>query len=160
MKKIIEIHLLDEDQITQKYNNERISQELIEYLIKEAKTVNKNDEIELLIHNECNTELSYMNMIKQGIEREYEHMVLEHNRINMIQLGLLLIGILFIFLSTIIDTNVIGKEILLITGSVPIWEMIDIELFNESKGRRKKYILKKLMESTITDNTDISNLPE
>ncbi|MGN1302507.1 MAG: hypothetical protein ACI4VO_02495, partial [Clostridia bacterium] len=40
-----------------------------------------------------------------------------------------------------------------IGGWVPIWETIDIELFSDLEGRRKKIILKRLLESEIISMT-------
>lgn len=47
--------------------------------------------------------------------------------------------------------DVIWKEVLLIGGWVPIWETIDIELFSDLEGRRKRIILKRLLESEIIE---------
>ena len=52
-----------------------------------------------------------------------------------------------LFLSSFVSEDFIWKELLLIGGWVPIWEMVDIELFNESRGRRTKKIIEKLIES-------------
>ena len=59
-------------------------------------------------------------------------------------------GIFFIFLSYQIN-NEIWKEIFLISGWVPIWEMIELELINDVKDRKRKRILLKLINSKIED---------
>ena len=44
------------------------------------------------------------------------------------------------------------KEILLITGWVPIWEVVDIALFSNTTSKGKRRIIKKLYESEIIEN--------
>lgn len=43
------------------------------------------------------------------------------------------------------------KEILLISGWVPIWEMVKIELFPDVQGRIKRKYIKKLLKSDIIE---------
>lgn len=70
------------------------------------------------------------------------------NRTNEKQFIFLLLGILFIFLSTLIESAV-WREVILITGWVPIWKMLEIELIPDVYARRKRYIIKKLLNSKI-----------
>ena len=55
-------------------------------------------------------------------------------------------------LSRIINNESIWKEILLITGWVPIWELVDIALFSNTTSKGKRKIIKKLYESEIIEN--------
>ena len=78
------------------------------------------------------------------------HNLKDHLKINILQLIFLFAGIFFIFLSFKIQ-NQIWKEIFLIGGWVPIWEMIDLELFSDIRGIKRKKILSKLIESEIVE---------
>ena len=91
-------------------------------------------------------------MINEGFKEEYNRSKQEHIDNNMKQIIFLLLGILFIFLSTTISEEFIWKEILLISGWVPIWEVIDVELFSDAEGIRK--IINKLLQSKIIEKTN------
>lgn len=147
MKKIIEIDLYNEETLYEKYNKNIVSKELISYVIEQAMFISKYDTISVLVHNKCNVDKKYLNMIKEGLELEYKKKLRNHFINNIKQVILLLIGILFLFISTIIKDGFIFKEVFLIIGWVPIWEVIEIEMFTDVEERRTRKILKKLLES-------------
>lgn len=60
---------------------------------------------------------------------------------------------IFVFLSTKIQGSGMWKEILLITGWVPIWEMIEVELFPDAYGRRERKLINKLLKSEIVEKS-------
>ena len=98
--------------------------------------------------------MSYQNitkMIKDGLKDEYNMGIRERHDNNMKQLWLLVLGIIFLFLSTLIEEDVIWKELLLIIVWVPIWEMIEVELFPDLEGRKRRKIIKKLLNSKIEE---------
>ena len=90
-------------------------------------------------------------MILESFKEEYEKSLKIWHLTNIRQLFLLMIGIIFLFLSMLIKENVIWKEILLIGGWVPIWETIDLELFSDAEGKRKRMILNQLIKSEIEE---------
>lgn len=126
MEKVIEVNLYDKNDLTEKYNKKIASKDLIDYIIKEAMFVGKNDTIKVIINNECNLKNGYLEIIKDGLELEYHNSLKRYHLNDVKQLTLLLVGILFLFISTIIKNNFIFKEVFLIVGWVPIWEVIEI----------------------------------
>ena len=152
MKKVIEIDLNNKDYLLEKYNNKRISKDLIEYLINEINFINKNDNVVIQINNNINTDIDIVKYLTNGLKDEYKSNIKSHLKNNIIQIVLFFLGIFFLFLSTQIKGNDIWKEILLIGGWVPIWEMIDLELFNDYRGHKRKRILQKLLDSEIIIN--------
>ena len=74
---------------------------------------------------------------------EYDKSIEDRNRNNVKQLIFLFLGMLFIFIATSIESRGMWREIILITGWVPIWEMVKIELFSDVYGRRKRNIIKR-----------------
>lgn len=152
MKKVIEIDLNNKEDLLEKYNNKRISKELIEYLINEANFINKKDNVVIQINNNIKTDIDIVKYLINGLKDEYESNIKSHLKNNIIQIILFFLGIFFLFLSTQINDNDIWKEILLIGGWVPIWEMIDLELFNDFRGHKRKRILQKLLDSKIIIN--------
>ena len=65
---------------------------------------------------------------------------------NIKQLIFFVLGVLFIFLATLIKNSVVWREIVLITGWVPIWKMIEVEILPDVAGRRKRKIINKILK--------------
>ena len=147
MKKIIKIYIQNEEDLIETYNADIINHSLIEHILKQSIYTKEKENIKIIINNKCITKINIQEKILDGLQLEYEHTIKEHQRNNLIQTFLLLLGITFLFLSTLVPEEFIWKEILLIGGWVPIWEMVDIELFKEFKERRTKKIIEKLVNS-------------
>ena len=150
MEKVIKIDLINEIDLMNNYDENKLSNNLLEYIIKEALYIKREDKIKIIINNKCNTKKDYKEMFINAFKEEYKNNLKIHNRTNIVQLILLIIGIFFIFLSFQIN-NEIWKEIFLISGWVPIWEMIELELFNDVRDRKRKRVLLKLINSKIED---------
>jgi len=145
MEKIIEIDISDKYDLVDKYNEKKISKELLEYIIKQAGLVKRKHRIKIMINKRCNIDKDIKKLIKEGLKEEYNRSLEEYHHNNKKQIFLLILGILFIFLSTLIKDGIIWKELLLIGGWVPIWEMVELELINDVAGRRRRKIIKKIM---------------
>ncbi len=151
MEKIIEIDLINKDDLVEKYNKKNVSTKLINYIIKEAIFAKSYEKIQIIINKNCNIEDDAIQMIKKGLQEEYDRSIEKRNINNMKQLWLLALGIILLFLSTLIKQNNIWKEILLISGWVPIWEMVEVELFPDVEGRKKRKNIKKLLKSEMIE---------
>lgn len=151
MEKLIEIDLNNKYDFLDKYNEKNVSNEFIEYIIKQASLVKRNEKIKVIINNKCNIDDNCTQYIKNGLLREYNKILDEYHRNNSKQLLFLVLGTLFIFLSTLIPEGVIWKEVLLIIGWVPIWEMIEVELFSDVDCRKRRKIVKKLLDSEYVE---------
>lgn len=147
MENIIEIDLYNEETLYEKYNKNIVSKELINYIIEQAMFISEYDTVKVLVRNKCKVDKNYLDMIKEGLEIEYKKKLRNRYINNIKQVILLLIGLLFLFISAIIKDGFIFKEVFLIIGWVPIWEVIEIELFTDVEERRIRKILKKLLES-------------
>ena len=152
MKKVIEIDLNSKEDLLERYNNKKISKDLIEYLINETNFINKKDSIVIQINNNIKTDIDIIKYLTNGLKDEYESNIKSHLKNNIIQIILFFLGLFFLFLSTQINDNDIWKEMLLIGGWVPIWEMIDLELFDDFRGNKRKRIIQKLLDSEIIIN--------
>lgn len=153
MKKIIEIDVIDQDDLLDKYNRRVVSKNLIEYLIQVVPYFTREDKIQVIVHNKIKEVPECVPLIVKGFREEYEKNVLEKYRNNVIQLVYFILGILILFFSTLIKSTVL-KEIALIGGWVFIWEMIHLELFSDMTGRKRRKILKKLLNSEIVEEKD------
>ena len=150
MKKIIEVDLIDEDSLFEKFNKRQVSNELIDYIIKEVGILKQNDVITIIINNYLNISDTKI-LIKNKISDEYSQTIIKYQHNIYMQLIYLIIGILSLVLSSLIKENIF-KELILISGWVLIWEMIEIEIFSDTELKRKRKILKQLLNSEIIEN--------
>ena len=105
--------------------------------------------------------MKFFRMVGRSIRDAFKSVIrnfsLSLASISCITITLIIIGSTLIIaknvdnFATLIKEDVIWKEVLLIGGWVPIWETIDIELFSDLEGRRKRIILKKLLKSEIIE---------
>ena len=101
------------------------------------------DKIKIIINKKCYLEEDSIKLIKEGLKEENQRSLRERDSNNVRQLFFFVLGVIFIFLSTLIKDETIWKEILVITGWVPIWEMIEMELFPDAAGRKERRVIKK-----------------
>ena len=148
MEKIIEIDILDKHDLVEKYNDQKLASDLISYILEQAMFIKKQDKVKIIIDKKCDIDINVEDIIKNGLKEEYDKLVRIYQLTNIKQVILFVLGITFLFLSSLVEEG-IGKEILLISGWVPIWETIEIELFGDLEVKRKRNILKKLLKSTI-----------
>lgn len=149
MEKIIEIALCSKEDLVEKYNNKIVSKNLIDYIMEQAMFIGKHDKAKVIINNQCHLNDSCLDMIKNGLKIEYEKNLRNGKLSNIKQVMLMIIGLIFLSLSMVIPDGFIFKEVFLIVGWVPIWEVIDIELFSDIKEKRKRMVLKKLLEASF-----------
>lgn len=147
MEKTIKLDITNAENLLERYNEDIINHKLIEYIINKSFYTGKNDKIKIIINNKIKTDIDIKEMIIKSLKEEYIKIEKEYYRNNFIQIVLLILGSIILFLSTLFSQNFILKEILVIGGWVPIWEVMNIELFSDFKGRRKKLIILKLIES-------------
>lgn len=151
MEKIIEIDLTKEEDLFEKYNQKQLSNELIEYILKEASLkLNKEDTITIIINNYTNNQ-NIKELLETKFENEYNMTALKQMRNLFVQLVYLLVGMLALFISAMVK-DTIFKEIVLIGGWVLIWYMVEIGIFSDNELRRKRKLLKRLLNGKINEN--------
>lgn len=151
MEKIIEIDLTKEEDLFEKYNQKQLSNELIEYILKEASLkLNKEDTITIIINNYTNNQ-NIKELLQTKFKNEYNMTALKQMRNIFIQLVYLLVGMLALFISAMVK-DTIFKEIVLIGGWVLIWYMVEIGIFSDNELRRKRKLLKRLLNGKINEN--------
>lgn len=150
MEKIIEIDLIDKYDLVEKYNEKQVSSELIKYIINEAMYIDKKDTIIIELNKKFQSTKSSKKLIIDGLKREYDDSLRNHKMIDIKQYIFLVWGMIAIFLATVVENEVL-EEILVIAGWVPMWEMIDLEIFNDHDERKKRKVLKRLLNSEIVE---------
>ena len=150
MEKTIEININYKSHLIDRYNDNKLSSDLLKYILKEAFLTEKCAKTKIIINKKSDIDKNSVEIIKQGLKEEYNISLNKHISNNKKQIGLLILGIILIFLSTQIK-EIVWKEIILIAGWVPIWEMTRIELFHDVEGRRKRKIIKRLLKNEIIE---------
>ena len=146
MEKVIKIDLYNKKYFFEKYNESAVSRNLINYLVEQAIYIDKNDTIKVIVNDRCEFGEDCLKIIKDGLELEYQKNLKNCKLTNIKQVTLMFLGVLILFLSTIIQGMFVFDEVFLIIGWVPIWEAVDIELFSDVKEKKKRKILKKILE--------------
>lgn len=131
-----------------KFNNEKLSPELNEYIKKECQANLKNT---LEINIEGKLTKKEQEKFANTIHSYYESLFKKYRYIdkydNTIRVILLFIGIILLLISE--QTTSLISELFLITGWIFIWEMLYDGLFNQINRKRKANIYKKLATSKI-----------
>ena len=151
MEKILEIDLVEENDLVEKYNRKVVSKELIKYMIESTPCFKRKDNIKIVINNGINNIDKCTPLIIEGLKKEYDNNIFKRRRNNLMQIALLFFGVIAIFISTLINLTII-KELVLIGGWVLIWEMVESEVFEDVSNRKKIMILRKLLDSEIIEN--------
>ena len=155
MKKIIEVDLVNEENIFEKYNKELASKELINYMINEVDPFNKKETINVIFNNLTKLkEDEYIPTIKKTLKIEYEKCVKEIDHNNIYQFIYFLIGIILLLISTLFNFSFVFEEIFIIGAWVLIWETIEIQVFSDTKIKKRKLALTKLMKSQMKEIDD------
>lgn len=150
MEKIIEIDILETNDLLEKYNRKKVSKDLINYIIESIPHLKKDDVLKLVINSKIE-KIECIPIIMEGLKKEYDNCLKRHIYNNIVQIIYLMVGVIMLFLATLIEGTVL-KEIILIGGWVFIWAMVEIEIFTDTKGFRKRRILRKLLNSEMIEN--------
>ncbi len=155
MQKRIEIDLVNEKDIFEKYNREFANKELINYIIDKTDPFNENEVINIYFNNMTKLKKDdYIPVIKKSFSNEYDKCIRDINHNNIRQFSYLIIGVLFLLISTIFAKKFIFEQIFLIGGWVLIWETIEIQMFSDTELKRRKIILQKLIKCELKEIDD------
>ncbi len=151
MKKIIEITLNDENDLYEKYNKKLASRNLINYFVDVMPFFNKKDIIKIVINDNLLEKVDCASLIKETLMLEYENLNYQHNKNSLVQVIYLFLGIFILFLSTLM-TQEVFKEVVLIIGWIFIWTMMELEIYTDKSIKKRRIIIKKLLNSEIVVN--------
>lgn len=136
-----------------RYNDKKVSEKLLEYLIDQIGMYKNTEKARIVLNKRCELDVNTIKFIKEGLKEEYKKSLNLRDSNNAKQLWLLVMGVLFLFLSTKVPETTIWKEVLVITGWVPIWEMIEVELFPDAVERKRRKAIKKLLKCEIIEKS-------
>lgn len=151
----IEININSYEDIIEKYNNDKLCDDLARYIFNQTMAIpmNRNPEIDIYIKDELNEEqeTKIADMIHRyfGLEVQKSLIISKYKR--NYQILLFLIGVLLITfanLGFILKLSTI-HELLLIFGWVAVWELIYDGLFVDFQEKIKRKRYKKLSNVKI-----------
>ena len=151
MEQIIEIDITNKYNLIDKYNENKVSHTLIDYIIKQVNDVNLYKDLKIVINKKCHIDVDCIRLIKKGLQQEYKRSLKRRDDNNLKQLIFFVLGVFFVFLSTLIKNSIVWREIVLITGWVPIWKMIELEILPDVASRRKRKVINKILRSEFIE---------
>lgn len=158
--KVISVDLDRKFDFLRKYSDNKVSTDLIEYLIDRIDKINKYEKVVIRLNKRCELDVNSIKIIKEGLKEEYKKSIQLRDENNLKQLWFLLMGAFIIFLSTKVPEDLFWKEVLVIIGWVPIWEMFEVELFPDAKERKRRKAIKRLLKCQIVERTVINEKVE
>lgn len=148
MKKTIKVDLLNISDLIERYNTDKVSNKLINYIVEEASSLKNKEITEIIINN--NLEIPAKRLIREGLQEEYERCTKKRHYINLIQLLYILAGVIVLIFAFLI-TNEVLKEIILIGGWVFLWSAMEMEMTSDFIEYRRRKIIKRLLGCKITE---------
>ena len=148
MEKIINVDLVDIKDLTEKYDKNKISSHLINYIIDEGLECRMCDDIKIIINNRLKKEIDVLKLMTEGFKNQYHQSLNTYFHNSLIQIIYLIIGAFALFLSSILKGEIF-REVILIGGWVLIWNLSEMILFSDVKERKKRKVLKKLLNCEI-----------
>ena len=154
MNKKIEIYLNELEDYKNKYNKNRISSELFDYILEEIKTINIKEKIEIDIYtnnfklnDKEKEELALI--IKTTYQDDSNDLIYIDNTLTFKELIMLLIGVIVIIIYFIFHNSPIISEIILIIGWLIIGEALERLFFSKTEARYKIKRRNQIIKSKI-----------
>ena len=148
MRKTIKVDLLNISDLIERYNTDKVSNKLINYIVEAASSLKNKEITEIIINN--NLEIPAKRLIREGLQEEYEKCTKKRHYINLIQLFYILAGVIVLIFAFLI-TNEVLKEIILIGGWVFLWSAMEMEMTSDFIEYRRRKIIKRLLGCKITE---------
>ena len=150
MEKILEIDINDKEDLFEKYNEKKISKELIKYIIDNTPKFKKNDKMKVIINNNLKDKMFVSELIKKELDSEVARNEYKFTYNNRKQIVYFILGVAALVLSTFINIEIL-EEIILIGAWVVLWNMVELEIDDDINYIKKKRILKKILNSEFEE---------
>lgn len=154
--KVINVKLHSKDDYINKYNDERLNQELIDYLMEEIKATSIKEKIKINIVTEFIMEQEeknrFLDMIRSHFGTDIGELYNLNERVIIIDFLISIIGILALITYFFLMDIPLISEFLLIVGWVLLGEVICNILFEMSKTKLQIKKMKKLTTCKIEFN--------
>lgn len=101
MKREIKIDIVNKSELLERFNENKVSKHVIEYIIKEAMLAEKADKIEIIVNKDKSIiGKDSKELIKKGLKEEYKRSLKIQHDNNLKQIYFLILGIILLFFST------------------------------------------------------------
>lgn len=148
MDRVINIDINDIHDLFEPYNDNYLNQSLIDYLLRHSATFKKDDQVIIEIDNNVTKERNFETILKQSLKKEQQRLKDMYKDMNKKQTIWFITGCIVMTLSYFLSTSAL-QEILIVVGSVPIWEAISIEFFKDTDVRKKLHIIDLLLKAIV-----------
>ena len=149
MDRVINIDINDKHDLYEPYNDNYLNKDLIDYLIRQGMPFKKKDKVTIEVDNNVRKRKNFEQILKQSLKMEKNRLQQKYKDMNKKQASWFIMGALIILLGYIISESSALHEIIIVVGSVPIWEAISIELFKDTEIRKKIQVIDLLLKSQI-----------
>ena len=149
MDRVINIDINDKHDLYEPYNDNYLNKDLIDYLIRQGMPFKKKDKVTIEVDNNVRKRKNFEQILKQSLKMEKNRLQQKYKDINKKQASWFIMGAIIILLGYIISESSALHEIIIVVGSVPIWEAISIELFKDTEIRKKIQVIDLLLKSQI-----------
>ena len=149
MDRVINIDINDKHDLYEPYNDNYLNKDLIDYLIRQGMPFKKKDKVTIEVDNNVRKRKNFEQILKQSLKMEKNRLQQKYKDMNKKQASWYIMGALIILLGYIISESSALHEIIIVVGSVPIWEAISIELFKDTEIRKKIQVIDLLLKSQI-----------
>ena len=150
---IIEIELKNKVDYKNKFNSERISTEMKDYILNEIKTINLKSKIKIIIT--CKEKLTLHDkeelnkLIKKTFKDDLYDIEIEYKIKIKNACIIMLIGIILLLGYYLINNTFFISEYILIIGWLLIWESAALFLFDSGKIKIKEIRVEQLINSEV-----------
>lgn len=156
MNNVINIKLHSKEDYINKYNSERLNQDLIDYLVEEIKGISIKESIKINIITNFKMEEvdkeQLVNMLRSHFGTDVGELYDLNSKFAIIDFILAIIGILVLVSYFFLINVPILSEFLLIIGWLFIWEAVYNIIFERAKTKVKIKKLKKITNCKIEFN--------
>ena len=153
MNHIINIELNKKEDYINKFNNKRISLDLDNYILNEAKTVKLTDKITIEIDSKFKLteeeQKDLISMIKLSYKEDLDELLMYEKKIMSKAIILMLIGVIILLAYYLSNNLFFVSEFILIIGWLMIWEAADGLIFSRTENRVKQTRRRQLIHSNI-----------
>ena len=150
MEKVLEIDINSKEDLFEKYNDKKVSKELIKYMIDCVSEFKNNDNLKVKINNNLKDKIFVSELIKKELDLEVDRNEYKFTYNNRKQIVYFILGVCALVLSTFIEIEIL-EEIILIGAWVVLWDMVELEIVDDINYMKKKRILKKILNSEFEE---------
>ena len=136
MEKILLIDLDEKDDLFERYNKNKVSKDLIQYMIDVMPVLKKDDSLKVVINNRIKGDIHCSELIKKALDEACINNDFRFRLSNMRQMSFFIVGIFALIIASMIDLEIL-KEIIIIGAWVLLWDAVEMEIEDDINNRKR-----------------------